>query len=250
MSASSSITALNRSTSPKVRMPSSSAPALPTLVAVSMTLTPWPRASSTVLSVDASDTTCTFRAGTSAVMAARESSMTTSSLWAAMSTATSAMVRILPPPEARVEPGQAAVGGRLDEPVSAERPVRGRARVPRHAPESVQRVVHDTEEADRSPDGEVDAEHEREHQPGRNHEHSPRGPCSRPVPGESTSFGCRSRFTQPHPSMADTRGLAASCCAATSWMMSASYRLGRNPISCRARVQSGTRRCMSSNPAP
>ena len=206
-------------------MPSSSAPALPTLVTVSMTLTPWPRASSTVLSVDASDTTCTFRAGTSAVMAARESSMTTSSLWAAMSTATSSMVRILPaargqgrparPPLAAAWMSRSARSARC----AAQPAFRGRRRNLSSALSTTRRKPTVPQMVKLTPNTSANISQTRSR-------HSPRGPCSRPVPGESTSFGCRSRFTQPHPNMADTRGLAASCCAATSWMMSASDRLG------------------------
>ena len=129
-----------------------------------------PAGQSTVLSVDASDTTWTFSGGTRAVMAARESSMTTSSLWAAMSTATSATVRILPPPEARVGPASPPLAAAWTTPVGAEGPVRRRASVPRQAPDPVQGAVHEPEESDRAPQGEVDAENEREHPPGRDHE--------------------------------------------------------------------------------
>src|SRR5690606_23685019 len=68
------------------------APALPTFAEVEMTCTPHFLASSMVRSVEPSETTCTLRRGTSAVIALMLSTITDSSLWAGISTATSATV--------------------------------------------------------------------------------------------------------------------------------------------------------------
>ena len=57
--------------------------------------------------------------------------------------------------------------------------MRRRASVPWKVPEPVQRAVHDPEESDSPPDGEVDAEDEREQQPGRDHKE----PSRKPGPG-------------------------------------------------------------------
>ena len=74
-------------------MASCSAPALPTLCRVLITLTPTRRATSKVSSVDPSDTTWMFLRGTSFMMARRLSSMTGPSLCAGMRMATSLTVR-------------------------------------------------------------------------------------------------------------------------------------------------------------
>ena len=89
---------------------------------------------------------------------------------------------------------ETAVSGSLTDHAGAEGPVRRGASVPRKAPEPVQRAVHDPEESDRRPEGEVDAEDEREHQPDRDHEKLLREPV-----GESSRAARVSRpRQQPH----------------------------------------------------